>query len=145
MAERQKFMQGFARGAVTGLCLAAAALVQAQPSASPSLGSGPWVFNTYEQQNMQVSVLARGLEHPFGLVFIPGTASEGNPLGDVLINERSGKVRLYRNGALLDAAVVDLSSVFPLRQLFDIELHPAFADNGLVYFTWIKQLPHPDG
>lgn len=145
MAERQKFMQGFARGAVTGLCLAAAALVQAQPSASPSLGSGPWVFNTYEQQNMQVSVLARGLEHPFGLVFIPGTASEGNPLGDVLINERSGKVRLYRNGALLDAAVVDLSSVFPLQQLFDIELHPAFADNGLVYFTWIKQLPHPDG
>lgn len=111
----------------------------------PSLGAGPWVFENFEESNLKVSVLARGMDHPFGLVFIPGTASAANPLGDVLLTERTGKVRLFRNGALRAAEVVDLTQVFPVQQLFDIELHPRFADNSLVYFTWIKQQPHPDG
>ncbi|MGA0805411.1 MAG: PQQ-dependent sugar dehydrogenase [Pseudohongiellaceae bacterium] len=140
---RSRF-SGQGRAILAGLCLAGATLVQAQAEGS-ALGAGPWQYDTFEQDSLQVSVLARGLDHPFGLVFIPGTQAPDNPLGDVLINERTGKVRLYRNGALQDAAVADLSSVFPLQQLFDIELHPRFADNGLVYFTFIKQQPHPDG
>jgi glucose/arabinose dehydrogenase/cytochrome c551/c552 len=132
------------RTLVAGFCLTMAALVQAQFE-GPALGAGPWHYDTFEQDDLQVSVMARGLDHPFGLVFIPGTQGADNPLGDVLINERNGKVRLYRNGELQAAAVADLAAVFPLQQLFDIELHPRFADNGLVYFTWIKQLPHPDG
>lgn len=132
------------RAMVAGAALAVAALGQAQVE-GPALGAGPWQYDTFEQEGLQVSVLARGLDHPFGLVFIPGTQGADNPLGDVLINERTGKVRLYRNGQLQAAAVADLAAVFPLQQLFDIELHPDFADNGLVYFTWIKQLPHPDG
>jgi glucose/arabinose dehydrogenase/cytochrome c551/c552 len=132
------------RAVFAGVALATAGMVQAQFE-GPALNAGPWHYDTFEQDGLQVSLLARGLDHPFGLVFIPGTQSADNPLGDVLINERTGKVRLYRDGALQDAAVADLASTFPLQQLFDIELHPRFADNGLVYFTWIKQQPHPDG
>jgi aldose sugar dehydrogenase len=132
------------RAVAAGFCLMAVGQAQGQPE-GPALGAGPWRYDTFEQRDLQVSVMARGLDHPFGLVFIPGTQTADNPLGDVLINERSGTLRLYRNGSLQDAAVADLASVFPLQQLFDIELHPRFADNGLLYFTWIKQLPHPDG
>lgn len=128
-------------GAVLLVCGAGA---QAQAE-GPTLGPGPWHFDSFEQAGLQLSILARGLDHPFGLVFIPGTQSQDDPLGEVLINERSGQVRLYRNGAVQDAAVADLAATFPLQQLFDIELHPRFADNGLVYFSWIKQQPHPDG
>lgn len=132
------------RAILTGLCLGGATLARAQLE-GPALGAGPWQYDTFEQEGLQVSVVARGLDHPFGLVFVPATQTPDNPVGDVLISERTGKVRLYRNGVLQDAAVADLASVFPLQQLFDIELHPRFADNGLVYFTFIKQQPHPDG
>lgn len=121
-----------------------AAAVHAQIE-GPPLGDGPWMFDTHDQDNVYVSVIARGLDHPFGMVFIPGTASDEYPLGDVLINERTGKVRLYRNGRLIEEPVVDLTEVFPLEQLFDIELHPRFDENGLVYFTYIRTGAHPDG
>lgn len=125
------------------LCLAAMGVL-AQQQGEP-LGSGPWIFPTFEQEGVELTLLARGMPNPFGLVFVPGTASAAYPTGDILITERAGKVRLYRNGALQEQIVVDLSRIFPLQQLFDIELHPRFAENRLVYFAWIKQLPHPDG
>jgi len=111
----------------------------------PSLGEGPWVFETYEQPLVRVSLLARGLDHPFGLEFIPGTASAENPLGDILLTERTGKIRLYRDGRLQAAAVADFTQHLSLEQLFDIELHPDFSGNGLLYFTYIKTAPRPDG
>jgi len=116
----------------------------AQP-AGPPLGSGPWILDTFEEAAIKVSVLARGMDHPFGLVFVPGTTSASNPSGDVLINERTGRIRLYRNGQLQDTEVANLNDSFSLEQLFDIKLHPQFATNGLLYFTYIKTAPRPDG
>jgi glucose/arabinose dehydrogenase/cytochrome c551/c552 len=113
--------------------------------ASPVLGEGPWVFSNMEEANLRVSVVARNLDHPFGIVFIPGTSSPVNPLGDVLINERTGKIRLYRDGRLREQAIVDLTDHFSLEQLFDLKMHPDFARNGLLYFTWIKTALRPDG
>jgi glucose/arabinose dehydrogenase/cytochrome c551/c552 len=114
--------------------------------ASPVLGPGPWVFPTFEQDFLKVSVVARGLDHPFGLVFLPGTATTANPLGDILLTERNvGRVRLLRNGKLQEEPVADLKRAFSLEQLFDIKLHPNFAQNHLLYFTYIKTAPHPDG
>jgi glucose/arabinose dehydrogenase/cytochrome c551/c552 len=111
----------------------------------PQLGAGPFLFQTFEQDYVKASVVARGMDHPFGLVFLPGTADDDNPLGDLLISERSGKLRLLRSGALQAAAVIDLKQSLPLEQLFDLKLHPQFADNGLIYFTYIKTAPNPDG
>lgn len=111
----------------------------------PPLGEGPWIFDTYEQPYVRVTLLARGMDHPFGLEFIPGTATADNPLGDILLTERTGQIRLFRDGKLQDEIIADFKDVLPLEQLFDIELHPDFADNGLIYFTYIKKAPRPDG
>lgn len=111
----------------------------------PSLGSGPWILQSFEQDYIRVSILARGLDHPFGLAMLPGSATASNGFGDALISERTGKVKLYKNGSLVDAVVADLTTVFPLEQLFDLKLHPRFAENGFVYFTYIKTAPNPDG
>jgi aldose sugar dehydrogenase len=119
-------------------------VVQAQP-AGPVLGTGPWVMQSFEQDFIKVSVVARTLDHPFGMVFLPGTATAANPLGDLLINERTGKVKLLKNGQLQNEVVADLKTAFPLEQLFDLKLHPRFADNNLIYFTYIKTAPNPDG
>ncbi|MES2626525.1 MAG: PQQ-dependent sugar dehydrogenase [Pseudomonadota bacterium] len=126
------------------LSLACAAAVQAQPG-GPPLGSGPWVMKSFEQDYIKVSVVARGLDHPFGMVFLPETVTSANSLGDVLLAERTGKVKLLKNGQLQTETVADLKTVFPMEQLFDLKLHPQFTDNGLIYFTYIKTAPNPDG
>lgn len=118
----------------------------AQPSAGEALGTGPWVFKTFPDDYIKVSVLARGLRLPFGVVFIPGTASAQYPLGDMLFTERNvGTVRYYTQGELVETPVVDMKAIFPMEQLFDIELHPDFERNRLVYFTYVKTAPNPDG
>ncbi len=62
------------------------------PYNSPPLGDGPWQFETYEQRNIKVSVVTKGLSHPWSVAFLPG--------GDMLITERVGRLRVVRNGVL---------------------------------------------
>ena len=62
------------------------------PYNSPPLGDGPFNFETYEQRKIRVSVVTKGLSHPWSLAFLPG--------GDMLITERVGRLRLVRNGVL---------------------------------------------
>jgi glucose/arabinose dehydrogenase len=37
----------------------------------PPLGAGPFVFDTAEVPKIRVTVVARGLSHPWSLVFLP--------------------------------------------------------------------------
>src|SRR5690606_6451247 len=53
-------------------------------------------------------------------------------------------VRLLRQGQLLEMPVADLSGL-SMDILFDLALHPDFETNGLVYLTYMKQAPAPDG
>jgi len=118
------------------LFLSVAVLIWAQPQNYP-LGAGPWTYTTYEKnQKIRVSVVTKGLSHPWSLAFLPS--------GDVLITERPGRVRLMHNGILAPAPVADLSKL-SVDVLFDIALHPDFARNGFVYLTYIKKGKAPDG
>ena len=58
------------------------------PYNSPPLGDGPWQFETYEQRHIKVSVVTKGLSHPWSVAFLPG--------GDMLITERVGRLRVVR-------------------------------------------------
>jgi aldose sugar dehydrogenase len=110
-------------------------LAQAPPA--NRLGDGPWTFNTAERNTpIRVSIVARGLSHPWGIAFLPS--------GDMLITERPGRLRLLHNGALTPDPVADLSAL-SVDVLFDIALHPKFSENGLVYLTYMKKGPRPDG
>ena len=103
----------------------------------PPLGAGPWVFDTAEQHKIRVSVVTRGLSHPWAIAFLPE--------GGMLITERPGRLRVVRNG-VLDPE--NISGVPQVRTdgnggLMDVALHPEFAENGLVYLTYTK--PVGDG
>jgi glucose/arabinose dehydrogenase len=112
------------------------AVACAQPRTYP-LGPGPWTYTTYEKnQKIRVSVVTKGLSHPWSLAFLPG--------GDILITERPGRVRLMHNGVLAPEPVADLSKL-SVDVLFDVALHPDFAKNGFVYLTFIKKGKAPDG
>ncbi|HSH75407.1 MAG TPA: PQQ-dependent sugar dehydrogenase, partial [Longimicrobiales bacterium] len=103
----------------------------------PPLGEGPWVFDTAEQQRIRVSVVARGLSHPWAIAWLPD--------GGMLITERDGRLRVVRNGRLEPHAIGGVPEVRTDGNggLMDVALHPDFASNGLVYLTYTK--PVGDG
>lgn len=71
-----------------------------------------------------------GLEHPWSMAWLPG--------GDILVTERPGRVRVVRGGKLLPQPVEGVPEVFARGQggLLDMAVHPDFAANRLVYFTY---------
>src|SRR5689334_22336165 len=116
--------------------LVLAVVAAAQPQTYP-LGAGPWTYTTYEKNTkIRVSVVTRGLAHPWSLAFLPD--------GDILITERPGRLRVLHNGVLAPEPVAGISGL-SIDLLFDIALHPDFANNGLVYLTYIKKGKAPDG
>src|SRR5688500_6775173 len=103
------------------------------------LGSGPWNYAVAEGVKLRVSVVTRGLQNPWDLEFMPPST----PLGAgevILVTERPGRLRIIRNGVLEPTAVTGLPPIGAQRLggLQDIALHPKFAENKLLYFTYSK-------
>lgn len=104
-------------------CLAILSLGAQSASAEES------VFRS-KDYTFEAVTLASGLDRPWGMAFLPG--DEG-----ILITEKSGRVRLYRDG-LLPGAVPGGPNAVSWGQggLLDIAIHPDFETNRLVYFTY---------
>jgi glucose/arabinose dehydrogenase len=96
------------------------------------LGAGPWIVDTAEQHKIRVSVVTRGLSHPWAIAFLPNN--------DMLVTERAGRLRLVRNGVLDPNPIPGLPAIRTDGNggLMDVALHPQFASNRLVYFTYTK-------
>ncbi|MFN3593722.1 MAG: PQQ-dependent sugar dehydrogenase [Thiobacillaceae bacterium] len=79
---------------------------------------------------LRVVTLVRGLEHPWGLAFLPD--------GRMLVTERPGRLRLIEGGRLWPEPVRGLPQICQHGQggLLDVALHPRFRDNGLVYLSY---------
>jgi aldose sugar dehydrogenase len=134
----------FVLATVSAVALTVGAVAQqGQPQigiAPVALTAGPYTFDTAEQHKIRVVIVARGLVHPFSLAFLPN--------GDALVTERGTKLRLVRNAtgaggaqATLDPEpIAGLPAFPPFRTggLHEIALHPKFATNQLVYFTYNK-------
>src|SRR4029079_10790755 len=88
---------------------------------------------------IKVSVVAKGLSHPWSMAWLPN--------GDVLITERAGQLRILRNGVLDPQPVAGVPKVQAggTSGLLDIALHPKFAQNGLVYLAYNISKPAPAG
>ncbi|HZP09259.1 MAG TPA: PQQ-dependent sugar dehydrogenase [Methyloceanibacter sp.] len=77
-----------------------------------------------------VSTVARGLEHPWGLAFLPD--------GRMLVTERPGRLRIVTNDGAVSAPLKGVPEVFAQGQggLLDVALDPDFATNRLVYLSY---------
>lgn len=125
-----------AKLAIVALAACAAATAQAQRGGGPPpLGEGPWDIQT-ELESVHVSVLTNEVESPWSLVFLPD--------GDMLLAERSGRLRIIRDGELDPEPIEGLPDMFVggISGLMGMALHPEFESNRLLYFAYPKQ--HPD-
>jgi aldose sugar dehydrogenase len=82
------------------------------------------------QANYRLVPVVSGLEHPWGMAWLPDRT--------MLVTERPGRLRIVRNGVLEPTAIGGVPAVFASGQggLMDIAVHPQFAKNRLVYLTY---------
>ncbi|MEQ1518825.1 MAG: PQQ-dependent sugar dehydrogenase [Usitatibacteraceae bacterium] len=76
-----------------------------------------------------VTVVA-GLYHPWGLAFLPD--------GRMLVTERRGTMRIIDGGKLVAKPIEGIPKAAEHGQggLLDVALHPKYAENGWVYWTY---------
>lgn len=86
-----------------------------------------------QHYSLALEIVAGNLEHPWSIAFLPD--------GEMLVTERPGRLRRIVDGELLAEPVAGLPDVAASGQggLLDLALHPAFADNQLLYFSYSDQ------
>ena len=91
-----------------------------------------------EKHAFRVVTLVRGLQNPWSLAFLPD--------GRMLVTEREGRLRIVSKDFKLDPKPVEaLPEIVATGQggLFDVAIHPQYAQNGWIY--WAYNAPGPGG
>jgi glucose/arabinose dehydrogenase len=106
----------------------------AGPPPTATLGDGPWDVQAWEGK-LHVEVVTKGLDHPWGMAFLPD--------GGILVTERPGRLRLIRDGKLDPEPIQGLLPIYAtgIAGLTDIVLDPNFASNHLIYLSYSKAAP----
>ncbi len=92
------------------------------------------------KQNFVAETWVSGLGIPWAMAFLPS--------GDLLVTERSGELRLVRDGKLLPKAIAGVPAVRARGQggLLDLELHNDYRNNGWIYLSYASPpLPGESG
>jgi aldose sugar dehydrogenase len=79
-----------------------------------------------------VETIARGLEHPWALAFLPD--------GRVLVTERPGRMRIVEKDGRLSTPLAGVPNVFASGQggLHDVVLDRGYAENHTIYFCYAE-------
>jgi glucose/arabinose dehydrogenase len=101
-------------------------------SAAGSAPKPPVTRIDTEQASFRIERLADGLDHPWGMAFLPH--------GDILVTERPGELRLFDHDSfsLERKPIKGTPEVFAKGQggLLDVAVDPAFEDNRLIYLSY---------
>ncbi len=83
-----------------------------------------------KEGSIKVETVASGLDHPWGLAFLPD--------GRILVTERTGRLRVVAKDGSKSEPLKGVPEVFAQGQggLLDVKLDPHFADNDLVYLSY---------
>lgn len=106
-------------------------------SGLPAAGQAPVLRSAYH--DYRVVTVVQGLERPWSIAFLPG--------GDMLVTELPGRLRIVREGGLLEEPVAGVPEVLAEGQggLLDVILHPDFSSNRLIYLSYSKPLADSEG
>jgi aldose sugar dehydrogenase len=102
---------------------------------TPEVPRGHIDFESAAERRLRAVVLARHLEQPWSIAFLPD--------GTILVTERVGRLRVIRDGHLDPHPVAGVPQVQTggprgLQGLMDIALHPQFQQNPFVYLAYHK-------
>ncbi len=83
-----------------------------------------------EKHRFKAVILTDNLSHPWSMAFLPND--------ELLITEKSGRLRRFADGELDPRPIDGLPEIATKGQggLLDVAVHPDFANNQLVYFSY---------
>ena len=98
--------------------------------------TSPPVYRLFERNNLEYTVLSDQLDIPWQMAFLPD--------GGILITERNGIVKIFKNGVLNSEPWLDLrdslktpsAATVSNSGLTGIALDPDFSENGYVYLGY---------
>lgn len=100
--------------------------------AAASLGCGQVAAQDFDSQRhrFRVVTVARGLEHPWGLAFLPD--------GRMLVTERAGRLRIADMDGRLSDPLSGVPAVVEEGQggLLDVALAPDFGQSRMIYLSY---------
>jgi glucose/arabinose dehydrogenase len=98
-------------------------------AALPASAQQPQRLKT-EKAEIVVETVARGLDSPWGLAFLPD--------GRILVTEKSGRLRIVSADGQASPPLGGVPRVYAQGQggLLDVALDPNFSENRLVYLTY---------
>lgn len=84
------------------------------------------------ETKVSITTIARGLEHPWSLAFLPD--------GRMLVTERPGRLRYVTKHGAISEPVAGLPKVSSAGQggLLDVILDPDFGKNSTIYFSYAE-------
>lgn len=84
--------------------------------------------STSDLANYKTEVVVSGLNIPWGFTFLPDNS--------MLITEKEGKLTHFKNGKKLNVSGMPNVKEYGQGGLMDVELHPDFENNNMIYFTY---------
>ncbi|OZI49477.1 PQQ-dependent sugar dehydrogenase [Bordetella genomosp. 4] len=86
----------------------------------------------FTEGKVQVTTVVEGLEHPWGLAFLPD--------GGMLVTERAGRLRVVNAQGVLSVPLQGIPKVYASGQggLLDVVLSPDFGNDRLVYLSYAE-------
>lgn len=84
-----------------------------------------------EKGKVSVTVIKKGLDHPWGLAFLPDQKG-------MLVTERPGRLRVLKSDGSVSNPIAGLPAVYNRSQggLMDVALSPSFAEDRLIYLSY---------
>ena len=112
--------------------LFASSLLASAIMATPVYAQDSGELHQTHLASFKVVTVAEDLDHPWSMAFLPN--------GDMLVTERSGQLRIIRDGVLQAEPIAGVPAVRARGQggLLEVALHPDFARNRLIYITFSK-------
>lgn len=121
--------------AVAAMALALAACDRQRPNApnqTPAFPEQTRAPVSTTSVTFTVATVAKGLDHPWGLAFLPD--------GRMLVTERAGRLRVLSPDGTLSPPVAGLPAVDARNQggLLDVALDPQFDQNHRIYWSYAE-------
>lgn len=93
-------------------------------------GNAQAIVIATESGKVQLKTLAQGLQHPWGMAFLPD--------GNMLVTERVGKMRIVTRAGQVSAPLQGLPAIVVKGQggLLDVVLAPDFSHSRKIYFSY---------
>ena len=88
------------------------------------------VYADAQKKSYKISTITDNLNFPWSIAFLPNS--------DMLVTERSGSLRMIKNGKLLEQKISGLPDIYVEGPagLFDIILDPNFSKNQKIYLSY---------